>query len=77
MNKFMTKNALFGYFWAGTLKKYCHICIQLPCICLTAKFHAKIKILKIGTKNALLACFGQQFRKTVVIFEVWCSRIRV
>ena len=25
MPKFGTKNALFGYFWAKTLKRYCHI----------------------------------------------------
>ena len=25
MPKFGTKNTLFGYFWAGNFKKYCHI----------------------------------------------------
>ena len=44
--------------WAEMLKNYCHICIQRPPICLIAKFHAKIKIVKFGTKSALFGCSG-------------------
>ena len=32
-----TKYALFGYFWSGVLKSYCHIRNQRPRICLFAK----------------------------------------
>ena len=35
-----------------------------------AKFSAKSKILKHGTKNVLFRCFTQQFWKTIVIFEI-------
>ena len=52
------------------LKKYCHICNQRPPICLIAKFRTKIRITKFGTKNALFGCFGQQFRKTIVIHAI-------
>ena len=52
------------------LKNYCHICNQRPPIFLIAKFCARIRILKFGTKNALFECFGQQFRKIIVIFAV-------
>ena len=44
---------------AGMLKNYRHICNQRPPIFLIAKFHAKIRILKFGNKNALFGCFGQ------------------
>ena len=67
--KLRTKNALLGL-WAGMFKNYCHICNQRPPICLIAKFRAKIRILKFGTKNALFECFGQQFWKTIVIFAI-------
>ena len=33
MSKFGTKNVLFGYFWARTLKNYCHIWNKHPRIC--------------------------------------------
>ena len=51
------------------LKKYCHISNQYPPNCLIAKFRTKFRILKFGTKNTLFGCFGQQFWKTIVIFE--------
>ena len=54
--------------WNGMLKNYWHIYNQRPPICLIAKFRAKIRIPKFGTKNALFGCFGQQFWKTFVIF---------
>ena len=47
--------------WAGMLENYCHICNQRAPICLTAKFPAKIRIVKFGTKNILFGHFGQQF----------------
>ena len=56
--------------WAGMLKNYCHICDQRLLIYRIAKFRSKIRIFKFGTKNALFGCFGQQFQKTIVIFEI-------
>ena len=41
---FRTKTALFGYSRARISKNHCH--------CLIAKFCAKIKIFRFGTKNA-------------------------
>ena len=70
MLTFTPKNALFGDFRTEIRKSYCHISNQRPQICLIAKFSAITKILKFGTKNALFRCFGQQFRKTIVIFEI-------
>ena len=35
-----------------------------------AKFHEKLKILRFGTKITLFGCFGQQFVKTIVKFEM-------
>ena len=55
--KFGTKNALFGYFWAGIWKYYCHVSNQCPRICLVAKSGAKIRILKFRTENALFGYF--------------------
>ena len=57
----MGPKMLFLGFWAGILKNYCHICNQRPRIYLIAKFRAKNRILKLGTKNALFGCLGQQF----------------
>ena len=48
---------LYLSIWAGMLKKYCHICIQRP------------PILKVRIKNTLFGCFGQQFSKTIFIFQ--------
>ena len=56
--------------WAGIWKNYCFICHQIPPIYLMAKFHGKIRIHKFGTKNALFGCFGQQFWKSITIFEI-------
>ena len=41
--KFGTKNAWFGYFWAGLLENYCHIWNQELRICLIAKFFRRSK----------------------------------
>ena len=56
--------------WAGMLKNYGHNCNHRPPICLIAKFHAKIRILKFGTKNALFGRFWKQFCKTIVITAI-------
>ena len=50
------------------LKNYCHIYNQRPSICVIAKFRAKTRIPKFGTKKVLFGSFGQQFRKTIVLF---------
>ena len=68
-NKFGTKNVLL-WSLAGMLKNYFHISNQRPPNCLIAYFHAEIRIFKFGVKNALFGCFGQQFWKTIVIFEI-------
>ena len=60
---------LYLSIWAGMLKKYCHICNQRPPIFLIVKFHAKITILKVRTKSTLFGCFGQQFSKSIFIFQ--------
>ena len=51
-------------------KKICCISNKRPPNCLIAKYRAKVRILKFGTKKALLKYFGQQFWKTIVIFEI-------
>ena len=51
-------------------KKICYISNKRPPNCLIAKYRAKVRILKFGTKKALLKYFGQQFWKTIVIFEI-------
>ena len=57
MPKFGTKNAWFGYFWAGIWKQYYHIWNEHPRICLIAKFRGKTKMPKFETKN--LGNFGK------------------
>ena len=56
--------------WGGVLKNNCHMCNRHPPIYIIAKFRSKIRILKFGTKNALFGCFGQQFCKTIIIYEI-------
>ena len=63
MPKFGTKNALFGYFCCGILKKYCHIWNQHPRVCLIGEFCKKTKMPIFGNKNALLKYFGLVFEK--------------
>ena len=65
------KNALFGYFWARISKDYCHICNQLPRICVIAQFLRKTRMSEFGTKNAL---FGYFFIKNA-LFENFLARI--
>ena len=42
-------------------------CNQCPPNCLIAKFHAKIRTLKFGTKKCLIWVF---LRKTIIIYEI-------
>ena len=56
---FLTKNAVFGYFWDRIFFKrnYCHIWNQHPWICLKAEYREIMKMPKIETKSALLGYF--------------------
>ena len=76
MPKFVTKNTLFKYFWAGIIKNCCHIWSQLFGFISLQSFLQKLKICKFETKNALQIYpnFGQQFGTTIVIFEV-CTNV--
>ena len=67
--KFRIIIAIFVYFWAEIWKYYCNIWNHCPQICLAAKFGAKIKVLKFGTKSALFEYFGCEFGETILIFE--------
>ena len=53
----MDQKCLICIFFGGIWRKYCHIWSQHPWICLVAKFSAKIKILKFGTKNTWFGYF--------------------
>ena len=65
-SKFRSKNALFGYFWAGIWKKPCHILNEHPRLCLIAKFREIVKMPKFGTRNAKFPYFG------AVIWRSYC-----
>ena len=54
----------------GILKNNCHIWKQLPRICLTAKFGAKIKFLSLESKMLDLGVLGSSSEKLFVIFEI-------
>ena len=56
---FLTKNAVFGYFWDRIFFKrnYCHIWNQHAWICLKAEYREIMKMPKIETKSALLGYF--------------------
>ena len=41
---------------------YCHICNQPPPVYLMTEFCAKVRILKLGTKNTFLSVFGSNFK---------------
>ena len=70
-NKNLGLKKRFMDLWARMLKNYCQICNRRHSICLIAKFRAKIKILKFGTKIVSFGCRRSQFQKTIVIF--WIS----
>ena len=71
MPKFGTKSALFGYFWAGIWKNYCHIWNQHLRISVIVKICEETKIAKFRTQNTsfgyfspnmpYLGIFGQEF----------------
>ena len=83
--KFGTKNALFGKFWTGFCKRYCHVGNQRPWFCLTAKFREIRKIPKFGPKN-VLSIFGPEFQKNychilnqhpqIFLIEKFCKKIK-
>ena len=62
-NKLGTKNALFQSL-ARMLKNYCHISNKRPPNWVIAKFRAKIRILKFGTKNCLILVFWAAILKS-------------
>ena len=80
MPRFRTRNAWFRYFLGEMWKQYCPIRNQHPHICLIAKFGRKTKMRKFGIKNPLFGyfdqkcfvwvCFGENFKNTIVIFEI-------
>ena len=76
MLTFRAKNALFGNFRAEIRKSYCHISNQRLQICLIAKFSAITKILKFGTKNALLGVLGSNFEKPLSYLKSAPSNLR-
>ena len=61
--KFGTKNTLFGYLWAGYLRKYCHISKSKS----WNLSNCRITVNKFGIKNAL---FGYFWAATIVTVEV-------
>ena len=61
--KFGTKNALFRL-ELKTTTKYCHIWKQHHWICLIAKYHEIMKMLKFGIKSALLEYFWARILKS-------------
>ena len=69
MPKVGTKNAMFWYFWARTLKNYCHICYRRPQICLIAHIYEKNPNI-FGFKMPYLGIFGLEFLKNIVVFEI-------
>ena len=69
--KCRTKIVLFGYFWAGTRKRYCTVVFlhQHPQI-FSNKILSKTKIFKFGTNIVLIGYFGQEFQKSNIEFEI-------
>ena len=73
---FLTKDALFEYFWAQIFKQnYWHIWNQQPWICLIAKYLEIIKCLNLRQKVPYLEIFGLEFLKTIVTFEISPSEL--
>ena len=57
MNKFRTKNALFGYFWARILKFFFSYLKSATLNLPKCNFCEEAKMLKFWTKNAILRYF--------------------
>ena len=69
------QNALFGYFWTGIWKGYCHIWNQHfwhQRSFIKATFCAKLKILKSKTKNSYLDVESSNFQKQLSYLK-WAS----
>ena len=66
------QNCLLSVFLGWNSKKLmcCGILHQHPQILPNTAFRPKIKILKFGTKIALIGYFGLEFQKTSVVFEI-------
>ena len=62
MSKYGTKHPLFGYFWSGILKNYCHILYRRCQIYAIAKFNKK-NILNFEPKIFYLGVLGSSFEK--------------
>ena len=83
------KIVLFGYFWAGIWKNYCHIWNQHPRICLMTKFRKKNqKCLNLGPKMPYLGIFGlesekkychiwNQQRPRIFLMAKFCKKIKM
>ena len=56
--------------WNSKKLLNCDILHQHPQIFPNTKFRPKIKILKFGTKTALIGYFGLEFQKTNIVFEI-------
>ena len=57
------------YFWSVELEKATVVWYQHPQIFPNTKFHPKIKILKFGTKIALIGYFGLKFQELLTYME--------
>ena len=76
MPKFGTKNAFFGYFWAGILKKllsYLKSASSHLSICKIPR--KKQKCLNLGPKVPDLCIFELEFKNIIVIFEIITSNL--
>ena len=63
---FLTKNAVFGYFWARMfLKIYCYISNQHLWLCLIAKYCEIMKRPKFETKKSLFRYFWARILKNI------------
>ena len=67
--KCRTKIVLFVYFWSVELEKATVVWYQHSQIFPNTKFHPKIKILKFGTKIALIGYFGLKFQELLTYME--------
>ena len=75
MPKSGTKIVLFGNFWAGIWKQYCHNWNHYPRICQIAKSLLKMKISKFGNKRALFFYFGARILKNYC--HIWNQPPRI
>ena len=78
--KFGTRPVLFGYFWTGIWKQYCHIWKHHTRICLAAKLREKTKMPKFGTPNVLFGYFWDRISKKwdqkCLIGYFWCWMLK-